>query len=344
MARAVVPSKAAKPVAIDIHTHIMPPQWENLAAKFGIAGWPSVIQHGSCEADIMLGGRKFRTVTDQAFAPQRRIQDMDRESVRRQMISPIPILLCYWGAPQATAEFARIQNDHIAQVVAAHPERFIAAGTVAMQAPDLAIPELERLKQLGFPAIEIGAHVNGKDLDDPGVVAILQAAEALDLAVFVHPQGPSIGEERMKQYYLPFMVGYPADTSLAIARLILGGVLEKLPRLRICFSHGGGSFPAVLGRLDHGYTVRKEAQQFIQRLPSSYAHRLYFDCLTHDARMLELLCERFGSRRVMLGSDYPFDMGVEHPLEQLTQARLSRQDQTNILYKTAEEFLGLQRA
>jgi aminocarboxymuconate-semialdehyde decarboxylase len=327
--------------AIDVHTHIIPPGWEDFAGRFGIAGWPSLRQHSNCEATIMLGEREFRKVTDQCFAPVRRIADMDTEQVGKQLISPIPIMLCYWGVPEATAAFARMQNDFIADVVTRHPDRFLGAGTVAMQSPAHAIPELERLKKMGFPAIEIGTHVNGRDLDDPAIVDVLAAAEALDIAVFVHPQGPSLGEERMKAFYLPFMVGYSADSALAIARLILGGVLERLPKLRICFSHGGGSFPAVLGRLDHGYSVRPEAKKFISRPPSTYAQKLYFDTLTHDPQMLELVYRKFGSHRIMLGSDYPFDMGVEHPLEQLTGVSLSSEDRDNILFKTAQEFLRL---
>lgn len=327
--------------AIDVHTHILPPGWEDFAGRFGVSGWPSLRLHNSCEATIMLGEREFRKVTDQCFAPVRRIADMDIEKVGKQLLSPVPITLCYWGPAEATAAFARVQNDFIADVVARHPGRFLGAGTVAMQSPAHAIPELERLKKMGFRAIEIGNHVNGRDLDDPAVVDILTAAEALDLAVFVHPQGPSIGEERMKAFYLPFMVGYPADTSLAIARLILGGVLERLPKLRLCFAHGGGSFPALLGRLDHGHKVRPEAKKFIARPPSSYTQGLYFDCLTHDARMLELLCAKFGSHRIMLGSDYPFDMGVDHPLQQLTAVKLSPEDRDNILFRTAQEFLQL---
>lgn len=213
------------PAVIDMHTHILPPQWQDFAGRFGVAGWPSLRRHSSCEATIMLGEREFRQVTDQSYAPVRRIADMDADGVGKQLLSPVPIMLCYWGPADATAAFARVQNDFIADVVARHPERFLGAGTVAMQSPAHAIPELERLKKMGFRAIEIGNHVNGRDLDDPGVVEILAAAEALDLAVFVHPQGPSLGEERMKAFYLPFMVGYPADTSLAIARLILSGVL-----------------------------------------------------------------------------------------------------------------------
>jgi aminocarboxymuconate-semialdehyde decarboxylase len=203
------------------------------------------------------------------------------------------------------------------------------------------VRELERLKAMAFPAVEIGSHVNGRDFDDPQLFDFFAAAQQLDLAVFVHPQGPSIGQERMGQYYLPFTVGYPADSALAAARLVLGGVLERLPQLRICFAHGGGAFPAALGRLDHGHRVRAEAQKFIARPPSHYAKRLYFDTLTHDASLLAFNLEKFGAERIMIGSDYPFDMGVEHPLAQLDGVTLSAADLDNITYKTARRFLRL---
>jgi aminocarboxymuconate-semialdehyde decarboxylase len=326
--------------AIDVHTHIMPPAWEDLAGKHGAPGWPWVRPEPGCKAMIMLGDREFRLVTDQCFSPPRRIDDMEREGVARQLISPIPVHFCYWGSPDATAEFAKVQNDFIATAVAEHPTRFIGAGTVAMQSAKHAIAELERMKATGFRAVEIGTNVNGRDLDDPGVVEILQAAEALDLSVFVHPWS-GIGEERMRAFYLPHMVGLPAETSLAVTRLIFGGVLDRLPRIRIALAHGGGTFVPLLGRIDHGFRVRAEARENIARPPSACLDRLYFDSITHDPRLLEFLCARAGSDHVMLGSDYPFDMGVEHPLDQLSGARLSEEDVENVLFRTAERFLGL---
>ncbi len=327
-------------LAIDIHTHIMPPQWEDLAHRFGIAGWPWIRRHEPCKATIMLGEREFRHVTERCFAPASRVVDMDSEGVARQLLSPIPVLFCYWGSAEATAEFARIQNDFIAETVTRHPDRFFAAGTVAMQSPGHAIAELERMKRNGFHALEIGTNVNGRYLDDPAVVEILQAAETLGLPVFVHPWN-GIGEERMQAFYLPHMVSLPSETALAIARLIFGGVLDKLPKLKIAFAHGGGTFSALLGRIDHGFSVRQEAKRIISRPPSSYRRRIYFDSITHDPRLLEFICEKVGSDRVMMGSDYPFDMGVAHPLEQLSAARLSDGDLDNILFRTAEEFLGV---
>jgi aminocarboxymuconate-semialdehyde decarboxylase len=288
----------------------------------------------------MLGDREFRRVTEQCFLPARRIADMDTEHVHRQLLSPIPVLFCYWGSPEATAEFARIQNDFIARCAADHHGRFLAAGTVAMQAPKLAIKELERIAKMGFHAVEIGTNVMGKYLDDPSIVEVLEAAADLDLAVFVHPWD-SIGEDRLKAYYLPHMVTLPADTAAAIARLIFGGVLDRLPKLRIGFSHGGGNFLPLLARIDHGFKVRPETKVKIDRPPSTYVPRLYFDSITHDSELIHFLCRRAGSDRVMLGSDYPFDMGIAHPVDFLDQAKLPPADRDNILFRTAEKFLGL---
>jgi aminocarboxymuconate-semialdehyde decarboxylase len=327
--------------AIDIHTHILPPGWEDWAKRYGVSGWPSLKLHDACNATIYLGEKEFRKVDERSFAPARRIADMDAERIGLQLLSPVPVMLCYWGSPEATDAFARMQNDFIAGVVQKHPQRFAGAGTVALQDVRLAVRELERLKSIGFAAVEIGSQVNGRDFDDPQLFDFFAAAAQLDMPLFVHPQGPSIGQERMGQYYLPFMVGYPADSALAAARLLLGGVLERLPLLRICFAHGGGAFPAALGRLDHGHRVRAEARKHIAKPPSHYAGSLYFDTLTHDPRLLAFNLEKFGSPRIMVGSDYPFDMGVDHPLAQLDGLALTAEDIDNITHRTARRFLRL---
>lgn len=327
--------------AIDIHTHILPPGWDDWARRYGVSGWPSFKLNDPCNATIYLGEKEFRRIDERSFAPARRIADMAAERIGMQLISPVPVMLCYWGPAEATDAFARMQNNFIASVVQEHPRRFAGAGTVALQDTKLAVREMERLKGMGLSAVEIGSQVNGRDFDDPQLFDFFAAAQQLDMALFVHPQGPSIGQERMGQYYLPFMVGYPADSALAAARLILGGVLERLPRLRICFAHGGGAFPAALGRLDHGHRVRPEARKFIAEPPSRYAGSLYFDTLTHDPKLLAFNLEKFGSQRIMIGSDYPFDMGVEHPLAQLEGVALTADDIDNITHRTARSFLRL---
>src|SRR5262249_25105661 len=240
------------PSAIDVHTHPLPPGWEDYARRFGVADWPALAMHDACHASIMLGAREFRRITDQCSAPARRIVNMDATHIGRQLISPVPIMFCYRGPAEATAAFARMQNDDIAACVERHPARFLGAGTAALQSPRHAIADIERLKRLGFPAIEIGTQANGRDLDHPQLFDVFVAGAALDLAIFVHPNEPTLGAERIGDYQLAFLLGYPADTALAITRLILSGVLERLPQLRLCLPHGGGNFPAALGRLDKG--------------------------------------------------------------------------------------------
>jgi aminocarboxymuconate-semialdehyde decarboxylase len=327
--------------AIDVHTHILPPGWEDYGARFGVGDWPSLMMHDACSATIMLGAREFRKITEQTFAPARRIADMNATRIGRQLISPVPIMMCYWGPAEATAAFARMQNDFIAQCVERHPDSFLAAGTVALQSPRHAIAEIERLHKLGFPAIEIGTKVNGRDLDDSMFFEALAACESLGMAIFVHPQEPTIGAERMQDYQLPFLVGYTADTALALTRVLLSGVLERLPKLRLCFAHSGGNFPSALGRLEKGYASIPAVRKNISRPPREYAQRLWFDTITHDPQYLQLNVERFGSHRIVIGSDYPFAMGVERPLEQLDGLKLTAEDVENITFRAAAAFLNL---
>jgi aminocarboxymuconate-semialdehyde decarboxylase len=288
----------------------------------------------------MLGDREFRNVTDQCFAPVKRIADMDRSRVGRQVISPIPALFCYWGPPEATARFASIQNDYIAKLVFEYPDRFIGAATVAMQSPKHAIAELERVKHMGFKCVEVGTNVNGLYPDDAPYEEILTAAEELDLAVFVHPWD-GFGENEIRRYYLPHMVALPAETSLCIARLIAGGVLDRRKSLRIAFAHGGGNFIPLLARIDHGYRVRPEMKSGGANLPSSYMRRMYFDSITHSADQLRSMIAAVGSDRIMMGSDYPFDMGVAEPVMELEAVALLESEREDISHRTATEFLKL---
>jgi len=325
---------------IDIHTHLVPQRWEDYSERLGVKGWPW-LKRSDCgaKAMIMLGDQEFRTETDRLWTVEGRLEDMEREGISRQMLSPMPIMWCYWGPPAVTDEWARIQNDAIATVVAKSPDKFVGAGTLAMQSPPHAIREMERLKKMGFPVIEIGTNINGKDLDAPENVEILLAAQELGLSVFVHPWFP-IGGDRMKDYYLPPILGVALETPLTISRLVLSGVFERLPRIKMLFAHAGGAFPSLVGRLDNGYRRRTEPKKIISKYPSEYVHRLYFDSITHDREILGYMCRKYGSSRVMMGSDYPFDMGVEHPIDQVIEAGLTEEDLDNVLFRTAEEFLG----
>jgi aminocarboxymuconate-semialdehyde decarboxylase len=290
----------------------------------------------------MTGDRFFREITDQAWNPKRRIEDMDRLGIDRQVLSPPPVMLCYWAEAKAGQAFARMQNEYLADVAARYPSRFVAMGTVPLQDTDLAVEELRHARErLGLRAIEIGTCPGGRDMDDPALFAFFAACRDLDVAVFVHPATPLIGAERMTRYYFPLIVGNPLETALAISALILGGVLERLPGLRICFAHGGGAFPFTLPRLDHGGSVRPEGRNAIPRPPREYARRLYFDSLTLRADNLRFLVAQFGADRVVLGSDYPFDMGDADPVASLSAAGFDLPTRSRIEGETAVRFLSL---
>ena len=327
---------------IDVHTHIVPEGWEDWAARFGGDRWPSLIRHDACRATIMTGGQFFRSVDDRSWSPERRIVDMDRLGIDRQALSPPPVMFCYWADARANAAFARLQNESVAAVVARHPARFVGMATVPLQDPDLAVKELRHSReQLGLRAVEIGSCPAGRDFDDPALFPFFEACAALDVAVFVHPASPLVGQERLTRYYFPLIVGNPLETALAASKHIYGGVLERLPALRVCFAHGGGAFPFTLARLDHGWKVRPEGPAAIPRPPREYAKQLYFDSLTLSAANLRFLVEQFGADRVVIGSDYPFDMGSDDPVAAVGEAELPAAAREQIEGGTAARFLGL---
>ena len=327
---------------IDLHTHVVPPRWEDFAARYGGGRWPRLEPKDACHATIMTGDQFFRAIDDRSWSPERRIEDMDRLGIDRQALSPPPIMLCYWAEPKAAQAFARMQNEFVAEVAARHPARFSGIASVPLQDVPLAIEELRHCRErLGLRAVEIGTCPAGRDFDDPALFPFFQACRDLDVAIFVHPASPLVGQERLAQYYFPLIVGNPLETALAISKLIFGGVLERLPDLRICFAHGGGAFPFTLARLNHGWHVRPEGPKAIPKEPREYASRIFVDSLTLAPRNLRFIIEELGADRVMIGSDYPFDMGDTDPLASLDAAGLDPSTRRLIEGQTAAKFLRL---
>src|SRR5262249_32628633 len=224
------------------------------------------------------------------------------------------VMFSYWAQPDPADDLARYLNDHIAGVVAERPARFAGLGTLPMQSPERAIRELERcVRELGLSGVQIGSNVNGANLDTPELFPVLEAAASLGAAVFVHPWEMA-GRDRMPRYWLPWLVGMPAETSLAICSMIFGGVLERLPNLRIGFAHGGGAFPATIGRIAHGFEARPDLCAVVNDVsPRAYLKRIYLDSLVHDPLMLRHLVDLMGADRLALGSDYPFPLGEAKP-------------------------------
>lgn len=343
---------------IDLHTHILPRTWPDLDARYGYAGFVRIEHYKPCCARMMIGERLFRNITENVWDPQKRIEECDRAGVSMQVLSTVPVMFSYWARPADAYDLSRMLNDHIAEVVRANPKRFAGLGTLPMQDPDLAARELERcVRKLGLRGAEIGTHVDAnehchgsdcRNLDHPSLNTIWKTAEELGAALFVHPWD-MIGKQRMPKYWLPWLVGMPAETSLAICSMIFGGVFERFPKLKIAFAHGGGAFPFTIGRIEHAFRARPDLVAVDnKRNPRDYLARngtparFYLDSLVFDPGALRLLLELFGRERIALGSDYPFPLGEAHP-GQLVESmeELSAKDKAQILSGTALEFLGM---
>ncbi|MFC2949825.1 amidohydrolase family protein [Virgibacillus sediminis] len=290
---------------IDFHTHIISEEFLNLAEKYGDDRWPVLEKTCDCGAKIMIKGKNFREITNHAWDANERVKDMDKEGIDVQVLSPIPVTFSYWADAEKGLEMARFQNDFISSTVAEHPTRLMGIGTVPLQDVDAAIKEMERaVNELGLKGIEIGSNVNGKNLDDPELERFFKAANDKGIPLFVHPW-QTVGKDRMPRHNFMYMVGMPSETALAAGSIIMSGMLDKYPDLKICFAHGGGSLPYLLPRMDKGWNVWPQIRK-TEHPPSHYAKQLYYDSLVYDENNLQFMIDRFGVDQIIAGSDYPF--------------------------------------
>lgn len=327
---------------IDIHTHIMPEHLPPWAEKFGYGGFIKLEHHAACRAKMMIDNNFFREVQSNCWDASTRLIDMDQYGIQIQVLSTIPVLFSYWAQPLDAYDISRFLNDHLADVVRRYPERFIGLGTLPMQDPSLAIQEMERcVHELGLAGIEIGSHINDWNLNDPALLEFYAAAEEMDACLFVHPWD-MVGKEKMPRYWLPWLVGMPAETSLAICSMIFGGIFEKFPKLRVAFAHGGGAFPGSYGRIKHGFEVRPDLMAIDNpHHPDKYLGKFWVDSLVHDEDMLLKLIHLFGIDKVSLGSDYPFPLGELNPGKLISTSGLNLDEKSWLNYRAAEAWLGV---
>jgi len=294
---------------IDMHTHILPKKLPNFAEKFGYGDFIFLVHMQDGSANMMQGGRFFRNIKPNCWDAELRINEYKQFDTQVQVVCTIPVMFSYWAKPKDCLELSEFLNDDIASLCQQYPKNYLGLGTLPMQDADLAIKELERCKKIGLKGIQIGSNINDKNLSEPEFFPIFEACQEMDMAVMVHPWNMR-GMEQMRKYWLPWLVGMPAETSRAICSMIFGGVLERLPNLRVNFAHSGGSFLPTIGRITHGYNCRPDLVAIHNEVPpQDYIGKFWVDCITHDPKLLHYVLDMQGSKKVTLGSDYPFPLG-----------------------------------
>jgi len=323
---------------IDIHTHILT---QETAALLSQAGAKVTITPDDAEsAALDVGGVVYRPFPTGGFDIARRLQDMDATGVDVHVLSATPQTYLYKQEAALGATTSAIQNDQIAKHIAAHPTRFMGIATLPMQDPKLAADELTRaMTKLGLRGAMFASNILGKNLDDPSFEPLWAAAEELGAFMFIHPNNVA-GAERLKSYYLVNLIGNPLDTTIAAACLVFGGVMDRHPRLKVCLAHAGGFMPYQAGRWIHGWRVRPEPKKNIPQEPATIVGRFLYDTIAHSDESLAFLIERAGAARVMLGSDYPYDMAMMDCVAHVRGLKISDADKAAILGNRAEALLS----
>lgn len=329
---------------IDMHTHILPERLPNFAEKFGYGDFIYLMKNQDGSANMMQGDKFFRRIQPNCWDPQTRIKDYEKFNTQVQVVCTVPVMFSYWANAKDTKALAEYLNDDIAQLCKDYPKNYLGLGTLPMQDADQAIAELERCKEIGLVGVQIGSNINDKNLSEPEFFPIFEAAEELGMAIMVHPWN-MMGMADMRKYWLPWLVGMPAETSRAACSMIFGGVLEKLPQLRVCFSHAGGSFLPTLGRIEHGYNCRPDLVAIHNNVnPRQYVGEFWVDSITHDPKLLEYILSMQGSKRVMLGSDYPFPLGDLEIGAFIEDMNLEKNVVEDIFANAALEWLNIDKS
>jgi aminocarboxymuconate-semialdehyde decarboxylase len=321
-ARPVVRGRGGKAKVVDLHCHYLNPEVNAKTAHLNAAQYDPTVTFAN-ELTRETNVKQMKTRAPKLTGVKERLADMDRMGVDIQAVCPAPYHFFYFTEPDYGAELAREVNEGIAKLVADTPDRFVGLGSVPLQDPQLAVRELDyAVKNLGLRGVEICTNVNGKNLTDPslGLEPFFARCEALGVLIFMHPLGYTQGD-RLTNHYFNNVIGNPLESTVAVSHLIFDGVMARHPKLKVLVAHGGGFVAHYWARMDHAWRARADCRTVIKRAPSSYLEKFYFDSITFDPEMLKRLIDKFGADHVVLGTDYPYDMGEDDPRGLLAQVK-----------------------
>ena len=327
---------------IDVHTHIIPRHMPKWTEKFGYGKFIH-LEDSNREgfARMMQGDTFFREIESNCWDEKIRMDEYDNSGVSVQVVCTIPVMFSYNAQPNDTHELSRFLNDHIADLIARFPKKYIGLCTVPMQDVDLAILELARAKSIGLVGVQIGTNINSLNLDDPRFFPFFEACERLGMAILIHPWD-MMGKSDMEKYWLPWLVGMPAEMSRAACSMIFGGVFERLPNLRVLFSHASGAFLATLGRIEHGFNCRPDLVAVENKInPREYVGKFWVDSITHDESLLKYVLDMQGSKRICMGTDYPFPLGDLKFGQYMENMGLEKAELEDIFHGSAMSWLDL---
>lgn len=328
---------------IDTHTHILPSRIPKWAEKFGYGDFIYLKDRADENKDMIKGDKFFRTIEPNCWDGPLRINEYKEYNTQVQVLSTVPVMFSYWAKPKDGLNVSEFLNDDILNLVDRYPKNYIGLGTIPMQDTDLAIQELERIHKLGMKGVQIGTNIEGLNLNEERFFPIFEACQRLGMAVLIHPWN-MMGFDELQRYWLPWLVSMPAETSRAACSLIFGGIFERLPDLKVCFCHAGGSFFATIGRIEHGFNCRPDLVAIDNDVnPRNYLGKFWVDCITHDIDALKHILDIQGSKKVCLGSDYPFPLGDLEIGKFIEDSDLSNTVKEDIFMNSALEWLDIDK-
>lgn len=328
---------------IDSHTHILPEKMPNWTEKFGYGDFIYLQHHKRGFAKMMRGNQFFREIKENCWNPEVRIEEYQQFNTQVQVVCTIPVMFSYWAKPLDCLDLSKFLNDNLAELADDYPKQYIGLATLPMHDTELAVKELERCKKIGLKGIQIGSNINDENLNEGKFFPIFEACEKLGMAVLVHPWN-MMGEKHMQRYWLPWLVGMPAETTRAVCSMIFGGIFERLPNLRVNFAHAGGSFLSTIGRIQHGFDCRPDLVAIDNNVPpKNYLGKFWIDSVTHDPMMLDYVLKLVGSKKITLGSDYPFPLGDLEIGKYIVDMDLPENVKEDIYCNAALEWLDIDK-